>query len=110
MTHTPVSLGPCSRCGEPSQPTHRWCYECKAEYMRRWRQTRHVSAETRRKENARCYAGVYRRRGKLGPEKCEDCGATEGLQMHHDDYSKPLGVRFKCRSCHAAHHGRRAHQ
>ena len=41
-------------------------------------------------------------------EVCEQCGTEEGsfdkLQAHHDDYAKPLAVRWFCRSCHARHH------
>lgn len=36
---------------------------------------------------------------------CEDCGVTGvKLQMHHEDYSKPLDVNFLCTSCHGKRH------
>lgn len=40
------------------------------------------------------------------PDACEDgCGATgEHLVPHHDDYSRPLDVRFLTRRCHRAFH------
>ena len=39
--------------------------------------------------------------GKLvRPDVCEDCGETAKVHGHHDDYSKPLEVRWLCRSCH----------
>ena len=38
--------------------------------------------------------------GKLFPEPCEICGITESVHAHHDDYAKPLNVRWLC----AAHH------
>lgn len=34
---------------------------------------------------------------------CEVCGAIK-VQAHHDDYSKPLAVRWLCVTHHAAHH------
>lgn len=48
------------------------------------------------------YAGVI-------PERpCEKCGAGwRECDMHHDDYSKPLDVRFLCRPCHLAEHEKR---
>ena len=43
--------------------------------------------------------------GKLVvPDHCEECGVEANLDAHHDDYEKPLDVRWLCRDCHAAHH------
>jgi integrase len=38
------------------------------------------------------------------PENCEICGLKETLDAHHDDYSKPLEVKWLCRSCHKCNH------
>ena len=42
---------------------------------------------------------------------CESCGAERkrsdgvtAVQAHHDDYSKPLEVRWLCSACHTAWH------
>lgn len=43
------------------------------------------------------------RSGKLVRQPCEQCGATPG-HAHHDNYSKPLDVRWLCRPCHTEHH------
>ena len=40
------------------------------------------------------------RDGKLFAEPCEICGIIESVHAHHDDYAKPLNVRWLC----AAHH------
>lgn len=42
------------------------------------------------------------------PATCEGCGKSpvghDVLDAHHDDYSRPLDVRWLCRSCHVRHH------
>lgn len=43
------------------------------------------------------------RDGKLKKEPCSKCGC-EKAQAHHDDYSKPLDVKWLCVKCHASHH------
>mgnify|MGYP001563464033 CR=1 FL=1 len=45
------------------------------------------------------------RLGLLVPKPCEACGVTD-VQAHHDDYSKPLDVRWLCRTHHAVHHAK----
>lgn len=37
---------------------------------------------------------------KLFKESCEICGTNENIHAHHDDYLKPLNIRWLC----AAHH------
>ena len=42
------------------------------------------------------------------PDVCENCGHPSGgvglINAHHDDYSKPLSVRWLCGSCHKRVH------
>lgn len=39
------------------------------------------------------------------PSSCSGCGTTKGrLVGHHDDYRRPLAVRWLCYSCHMKHH------
>ena len=53
-------------------------------------------------------------RGNLQRQPCERCGladrvAADGRRLihaHHDDYSKPLDVRWLCVDCHAFLHRR----
>ena len=47
------------------------------------------------------------RTGKLTSQSCEECGADKA-DAHHDDYAKPLEVRWLCRRHHIQwhrHHG-----
>ena len=44
------------------------------------------------------------RKGTLIRQPCEVCQTTIGVDAHHNDYSKPLDVRWLCRSHHAAWH------
>lgn len=38
------------------------------------------------------------------PPSCSACESTGRLHAHHDNYAKPLEVRWLCEPCHTAHH------
>ena len=40
----------------------------------------------------------------IKPELCTECQEAKPLDGHHNDYSKPLDVRWLCRQCHTDHH------
>jgi ribosomal protein S27AE len=46
------------------------------------------------------------RAGKLKkPSRCSECGSGQKqIHGHHDDYAKPLEVRWLCSTCHATLH------
>lgn len=56
------------------------------------------------REKIRARAAVARAvaRGDLERQPCETCGAR--AEAHHDDYSRPLDVRWLCPIHHAEHH------
>lgn len=41
--------------------------------------------------------------GKMTRGSCEKCGSLQ-THAHHDDYSKPLDVRWLCSKCHGLEH------
>ena len=43
--------------------------------------------------------------GRMVRQPCERCGEVLS-QAHHDDYSKPLDVRWLCRLHHREHHAK----
>ena len=52
-------------------------------------------------KNARVVVYRARRQGVLvSPNRCGLCGANGYVVAHHDDYSKPLDVRWLCKKCH----------
>jgi len=109
-----------------------WCKKCTNGYARKWGRENadHVSKthrayyranrekwvedrETYRerhpdKISARNTVNNALYRGEIAkPDSCEDCGRlTESrrLHAHHDDYSKPLEVKWKCLRCHWDEH------
>ena len=46
-----------------------------------------------------------KRAGNLHPEPCEVCG-SEKVVAHHDDYDKPLNVRWLCQAHHKQWHAK----
>lgn len=54
------------------------------------------------KRRAHVILGSAVRRGLLTRQPCEICGGR--AEAHHDDYSKPLDVRWLCKPHHFEHH------
>ena len=42
--------------------------------------------------------------GKLHKEPCQKCGSEDNPHAHHDDYAKPLNIRWLCAGCHSQWH------
>ena len=66
---------------------------------------------TRLKERARSVLSNEISKGRLVAQPCEACGfegrAIDGRNLvhgHHDDYTRPLEVRWLCQSCHFDEH------
>ena len=97
----------CSKCDqekELNRTKQAYCLSCHNEYMRENRlKHSELSPEQKKKANARAYLNVYIKRGKQSKQPCEICGCNN-VQAHHDDYDKPLEVKWLCSPCHINHH------
>lgn len=105
------------------------CKECKKSYQRRRAElgfTREYERRRNRTPERRAYiASVARAWNKRYPERykahytvtnairdgrlergteCTMCGATDNIEAHHADYSKPLDVTWICTRCHRRYH------
>jgi hypothetical protein len=63
---------------------------------------RRADPRYRKMKRAKAIVAKARRMGKLTPKPCEICGNPD-TQAHHEDYTKPLEVKWLC-----LHHHRRA--
>lgn len=60
-----------------------------------------VGATHRRAHIARAIVSNAVKSGKLiRPENCEQCGGPGPIEGAHEDYSRPLEVRWLCQKCH----------
>lgn len=110
-----------------------WCKECdrarnRTRYTKSYRKTSGYAVaqakyrgSEKSRENSRRYLSENRgervlareavnaaiRHGRMTrPDRCVSCGTGCVPHGHHDDYSKPLAVRWLCPPCHTAAHGR----
>ena len=60
--------------------------------------------EKKLKRDSRALCNSAIRRGLIVKRPCEICGVEKLIEAHHDDYSKPLDVRWLCKDHHAEHH------
>lgn len=66
-------------------------------YLKEWR------AKYPKKYKAHSIVNYNMRNGNLHKEPCEICG-EENSVAHHDDYAKPLNVRWLCQAHHKQWH------
>jgi hypothetical protein len=59
--------------------------------------------ENKPKRDAQAAAQRAIRMGSIKRQSCEICGSPE-THAHHDDYARPLDVRFLCQRHHSAWH------
>jgi len=70
-----------------------------AELMRKYT----ADQSLRERHSARWQTNKALKYGRLIRRPCEMCG-DKVVEAHHDDYSKPLDVRWLCKGHHVEHH------
>ena len=61
--------------------------------------------KNKQKKDAHKLVSVALKKGELiKPDFCSVCANSERIEGHHDDYSKPLEVRWLCHICHRQYH------
>lgn len=73
--------------------------ECNARFYEKY----HNDPKFRSHHLVRTKVSVALRSGKIVKGPCEKCGDKKA-EAHHDDYNKPLEVRWLCRKCHDEWH------
>lgn len=117
----------CTKCGvekdleEDFYDGRRQCKKCLSAYARKWNREnkdrikvdKKRALEIQKRYRARHGDRIAARevaknalaKGLLEkPYCCESCGKERVLEMHHEDYSKPLDVEFICKRCHSLRH------
>ncbi len=79
-----------------------WCDNCDLIYW--WKkELYHYDPLYADRSRARALTNSYIKSGKLIKQHCEVCNEIK-VEAHHDDYSKPLDIRWLCSKHHAEHH------
>lgn len=104
-------LGKCKECTKGQSSRHYYdTHEARILYERKRRPRTKIQVKYKteselkyqKKANTAVQAAI--KKGVLLKQPCEVCGTCQNIQAHHDDYSKPLEVRWLCPKHHAEFH------
>lgn len=112
--HPAMADGRVNKCKECNKKYVRENRSDKVEYYREYDRERgnrqdasylsDYRAEYPNKYAAHAMVGTAIKSGKLEKKPCELCGTSNAVHAHHDDYLKPLDVRWLCASHHRQWH------
>ena len=85
------------------------CKQCTNEHSSKYRKENREKLQAKRNYNCKKYQAQQLvrtavKKGRLIKTTCEQCDSLEKTIGHHDDYDKPLDVRWLCCACHGAWH------
>jgi hypothetical protein len=99
-------------CGRPTCEntenllSNGWCHKCAAAYQserKKYYSPPEKTEEQKIRHRVRALTRMYIRYGRLIRQPCEVCGEIK-VDAHHDDYNKPLDIRWLCKIHHREHH------
>jgi hypothetical protein len=70
------------------------------------RQRYHSDPDFKKRKLARCRVNTSIRRNQIQRKCCEECGSPNA-HAHHENYDRPLDVRWLCEQHHRLIHGER---
>lgn len=107
----PSGLKPtCSNCGRDKEDNYKkdaYCRSCRL--LKRKLRKPFMSDEQKFKEASRRLTRLAIKRGVLIKQPCEVCGEVN-VDAHHDDYEKPLEIRWLCKNHHREYHNSLKHK
>lgn len=113
--HSQMADGYLNKCKECTKSDVRKNRDDNIDYYREYDNNRkhRTYTETTRKYRGK-YPAKFRAHNKVNnglrdgkihrPDACESCGTQGIVHAHHDDYLKPLDIRWLCPICHYSWH------
>lgn len=101
----PINI--CKRCGKEFEARSLRGSYCDGPCFRakeRDYSRRHAATFSPERRRANILVGCALAKGELVRQSCEVCGSRHYVEAHHDDYARPLDVRWLCKSHHRKHH------
>ena len=103
--------GECKSCvidrvHSANQKPHRltWYTSEKFKMVHRGNFQRYIAQYPMRREARSITYNAIRRGELVRASKCENCGKNQNIEAHHDDYNKPMSIRWLCKNCHGEWH------
>lgn len=101
-------LGKCKECTRADVAARRFdpkSRDAVLKYDRSRKERRGKTTRTSNQNKAHKAVSEAKRKGKIvKKDNCEKCNSDFAVIAHHDDYLKPLDIRWLCQACHMQWH------